>query len=237
MTKINHINDNSPPVIDHWAMLRALVVLILINSFSIGFFYGVYMAYMEKPSLGGIFLFLVTPLLLLILLWLQDRQRRRLGLSWATIGFQTPRRSLLHLLWQVPVALTLLALVYKLCGKLGNLSLMPPFKPLAPWWIYPFCIVLLVPIAEEIAFRGLFFIYLRRYFGRGGVLGISSLVFALVHWYSGLPLLPYYLLMGLIFGYVRLQHRNLWASVILHALLNLTVIIATLANVLYLPKY
>lgn len=233
MTKINHINDNSPPVINHWAMLRALVVLILINGFSMGFFYGVYTAYTEKPNPGAIFLFLVMPLLLLILLWLQDRQRRRLNLSWSAIGFQPPRRSLLHLLWQVPVALVLLALAYKLCWKLGNLPPMPPFKPLAPWWIFPFCIVLLVPIAEEIAFRGLFFLYLRRYFGRGGVLGISSLVFALGHWQPGLsPLLPYYLLMGLIFGYVRLQHRNLWASVILHALLNLTVIIATLANAL-----
>ena len=93
--------------------------------------------------------------------------------------------------------------------------------------------MLLVPIVEEIAFRGLFFLYLRRYFGRGGVLGISSLIFALGHWQPGLaPLLPYYLLMGLIFGYVRLQHRNLWASVILHALLNLMAIITTLANVL-----
>lgn len=138
-----------------------------------------------------------------------------------------------QLLWQIPAALLLLVLAYKTCLlMIEPLPDDPIFKPLAPWWFFAVSAALLIPLTEEIAFRGLFFYYLQARCGYWGLLGWSSLLFALGHMGPGLlPLLPYYLLLGLLFGLIRLHHHNLWASVALHTAVNLGVVLFTLLGV------
>lgn len=227
------MHDHSPPSIGHWAMVRALLTILLFNALALGIFIASYLAYVRRPHPASFILCMVMPLLLLLLLALQNRQRRRLGLTWADIGFHQPQRSMWQLLWQIPAALLLLVLAYKTCLlMIEPLPDDPIFKPLAPWWFFAASAALLIPLTEEIAFRGLFFYYLQARCGYWGLLGWSSLLFALGHMGPGLlPLLPYYLLLGLLFGLIRLHHHNLWASVALHTVVNLGVVLFTLLGV------
>lgn len=99
--------------------------------------------------------------------------------------------------------------------------LSPGPTPLPPWWLFAASIIFLVPLVEEIVFRGLLFCYLQPHYRRRGVLGWSSALFALVHLGEGALLLqPYFFLMGWLLGWLRLHHRNLWASVALHCFIN-----------------
>ena len=151
------MHDHSPPSIGHWAMVRALLAVLLFNALALGIFIASYLAYARRPHPASFILCMVMPLLLLLLLALQNRQRRRLGLTWADIGFHQPQRSMWQLLWQIPAALLLLVLAYKACLlMIEPLPDDPIFKPLAPWWFFAVSAALLIPLTEEIAFRGLF---------------------------------------------------------------------------------
>jgi len=83
---------------------------------------------------------------------------------------------------------------------------------------------LLVPLAEELLFRGLIQSYLVKRWGAFLGILVSSLWFALLH--IDLALFVPLLLIGLALGYVRHHFDSLWAAVVLHSLNNL-------ASVLY----
>lgn len=73
------------------------------------------------------------------------------------------------------------------------------------------------PIAEEILFRGLVLRQLEPY-GKRFAIVLSALTFAVFH--GNLVQIPYAFLVGLVLGYVAIEHNILWAMV-LHMVNNL----------------
>jgi membrane protease YdiL (CAAX protease family) len=85
-----------------------------------------------------------------------------------------------------------------------------------------FC--LLAPLAEELFFRGRLLPLLAARFGRWSGLWLSSLAFAIAH---GSPLTSLVALpIGLLLGWIRLQHRDLGTCVLVHQAHNGLVLLA-----------
>lgn len=76
----------------------------------------------------------------------------------------------------------------------------------------------MVPIAEELAFRGILYGWIRRRFGiAAGVAGSAS-AFALIH---GIPtILPAILFQGVVLALVYERSRSLWPPIIVHGTFN-----------------
>lgn len=86
-------------------------------------------------------------------------------------------------------------------------------------------IVLLVPIVEEILFRGYLHGWLRSLMGRWSAIGASSLVFALFHYSSSQKIYNFELIAALFIlacflGFLYEKYQNIWAPIGLHALFN-----------------
>lgn len=75
----------------------------------------------------------------------------------------------------------------------------------------------LVPVMEELAFRGVVFSSLRP-FGTGFAVVGSAMIFALAH--LDLSTVIFAFVAGLVFGYVYARTENLWVSICIHALNN-----------------
>jgi membrane protease YdiL (CAAX protease family) len=82
-----------------------------------------------------------------------------------------------------------------------------------------FVIAGLVPIAEEILFRGVIQTYLVQRWGAFAGIVASSLWFALVH--IDIALFAPLFAIGLALGYLRHRFQSLWGAVLLHAMNNL----------------
>lgn len=161
--------------------------------------------------------------MLLVIHW----RLRRAGTGWRNIGFTRPTVRILHLLWQIPtIVLALLAvqgIAFALMGEApgsdggGVESLVAGAGP--PLVIAVFVgAALLTPLWEETVFRGVIHGGLRRRFGPLIASLLSAAVFAIAH---GVPiLLPYMLTLGLSLAYLREFRTTLWASAIMHAVLN-----------------
>lgn len=95
-------------------------------------------------------------------------------------------------------------------------------------------LVTLVPLAEEILFRGILLPSLARYMPIGVAVGVDAVLFALVHlpdfgWRpEGLPALA---LVGGVCCWRRLKTGSLYSSIAVHAGNNLLAILITLATV------
>jgi len=76
---------------------------------------------------------------------------------------------------------------------------------------------LLIPFYEEVVFRGFLFGALERRWGGGWALGVSSVIFALVH---GLTYAPVLFCIALALGWLRLRTGDLRQSILLHCLNN-----------------
>lgn len=77
----------------------------------------------------------------------------------------------------------------------------------------------MVPIAEEILFRGVIQTFLARRLGAWLGIGLSSLWFALLH--VDLALFAPLFLIGAALGFVRHRFDSLWGAIILHSMNNL----------------
>ena len=97
---------------------------------------------------------------------------------------------------------------------------LPDLEHLPYGWL-PLGIALFVgaPLVEETAFRGWLQRPLERRIGPAWAIGVSALLFALVH---GYPLLiPYYLVAGVVLGATVYLTRSLWVAIVAHAAHNL----------------
>lgn len=150
---------------------------------------------------------------------------RRRRLSWSDLGFARPRWRLLHLLWQMPLAIgcalavqaLVLTLVFGSAARErtpGGIAEEFLSGSRAVALVALLAVVLVAPLWEEVLFRGAFFAGFLRRFGPYRTILLTSLVFAAVH---GSPLvMPYVLVLGLFLGWLRWFHRSLWASLVLH---------------------
>jgi len=86
-----------------------------------------------------------------------------------------------------------------------------------------FTVVILVPVSEEILFRGMAYTTLKDRFGVHGGILLSTLLFSLLH-----QMVFYFVpifLMGLAFAYVYERTGSLLPSIFSHALINLSAMI------------
>lgn len=91
---------------------------------------------------------------------------------------------------------------------------------LAPW------IVLLAPWAEEVFFRGYALPFIGRGLGPVTGVGLSAVLFALIHWNP--PGFASYFAMGCVLGALYLRTGRLWVPVIAHAIHNGLVLLVSL---------
>ena len=80
------------------------------------------------------------------------------------------------------------------------------------------CLVALVPLIEELLFRGLFLFGLERRYGSGFALIASACFFGIVH--MGAVPAVYASVAGLVLGGLALTTRSVWPGIALHAAIN-----------------
>lgn len=152
---------------------------------------------------------------------------RKSNITMAGIGFDRPSWRLLHLLWQVPITIVALlmaqGLVFAVTGNDpggdadGAASLALEVTPLLGVLLL-IAVAVLTPLWEEILFRGMIQGSIAARYGRLASVIISPLVFAAAH---GVPiLLPYMVVLGVSLALLREFHRNLWAPLAMHCILN-----------------
>lgn len=162
------------------------------------------------------------------------------GLLVVTLGFAFARRSLwwslyktagfgplgfLLVLLAAPVVLVLvLGYVQGLSSVFGihPVDESAPFRGHHVMWELGL-VVLLPPLMEELAFRGVIFTGLRKTLGLTESFIISSFAFALLH--LSIPSLITHLPLGLYFCFLRFRSHSLWPAMFAHCLHNLGVIL------------
>lgn len=180
-----------------------------------------------RPSASVAFplLFLVIFLSLAVCFLAITRHIKRRGPSWQELGLCKGKRSLAHLLWQVPLAL----LIPALAQMTVSTALDPNAEPadsslesaaasgLLPAWalfLGLFSFIILAPILEEIVFRGVLMHELGTHVRPVLVIVISAVLFMAIH--LAVPVFPFLFVSGLILGWLRLWHGNLWAPMTAH---------------------
>lgn len=153
---------------------------------------------------------------------------RRRGHTLSAIGFSRPSRRLLHVVWQIPLAvvavLSAQLLVFAVSGsepvsESSTDSIAANAGPLAAITMFA-AIAIITPVWEELFFRGVIYGYVRGRLGAVSAVTISAVIFALCH---GVPiLLPYMVALGLCLALLREFHGNLWAPLALHMTINST---------------
>lgn len=100
-----------------------------------------------------------------------------------------------------------------------------------------FTVIFLVPIVEELLFRGYLQSYLRRFLNPFFSIGITSLLFAFAHFsmqqgLSNIQLIPSLFILSCFLGFIVERQRSIWASIGLHALFN-----AVTVTILFLDPF
>jgi membrane protease YdiL (CAAX protease family) len=156
---------------------------------------------------------------MLAVLWLRRRAgpQRWLGLHWRGTREQWPSYALLPLL--VLAETTLLS--FQRFLHLPNLV----EEHFAQLTNYPVLVLvlssILIPVTEEILFRGVLLPGLLRNYRPAVAIGQSALLFGLIHFNPAQSLNAFF--MGLLLGWVYYRSRSLWLCICLHSLHNLLV--------------
>jgi membrane protease YdiL (CAAX protease family) len=79
--------------------------------------------------------------------------------------------------------------------------------------------IVLAPVGEEVAFRGLLQPELGRWLPTGGAIAVTSALFAAAHWPYGIRM-PLVALVAAVLGWARAASGGLRAPIVLHALVN-----------------
>jgi uncharacterized protein len=153
----------------------------------------------------------------------------RMHLAWDTLGLEplTP--------WQViesVIAFVLLRLasvgVLSLMTQAGFVNSQP--NVLAPTanalWTITITLLfagIIIPIAEELFFRGMVFGWMRERWGVWPAILLSGVVFGLIHIQPAVAIPAGLLGIGLAWLYQR--HRSLWSPILVHALNNATALL------------
>lgn len=168
---------------------------------------------------------------------------RRRGLTWADLGVRRPYRTPAHLLWQIPAVMaggviaSILAsiLVSAVLSALG--SVPAPFSEAAdpadeaigdlisagPLFtvLGLLSVAVVVPLAEEVVFRGIVLPALRARFRAAVGITLAGTVFALVHLMP--PALPYLLVVGISLCAMAEWYRSIIPGIVLHGVNNAVV--------------
>ncbi len=152
------------------------------------------------------------------------------GLGWKDLGCRpVPPKVLLHALLATPAVMVAMGLAgagvaYLVEGELINHQLQlfadaPRALPTALLALLALGAV--VPLAEELLFRGLLFGALESRVSPPMTVGITAMIFGIYHGQPG-PVAAC-TVMGLILGWIRLRTGSIWPTVTIHAANNLLV--------------
>lgn len=92
------------------------------------------------------------------------------------------------------------------------------------------CVVIIVPILEEMLFRGFLQTSLKGFLGRTKAIVVTSIIFAAFHYsaqqkFENIELLIVLFILSCYLGFIRERQQSLWASIGLHSTFNLVSII------------
>ncbi len=162
------------------------------------------------------------------------------GVRWQELGFRPAapgwyRRAALLALLAFPLTLAVNFLVQRLTG---GTPVNPQFDVVAPigfsWFAFLGMLLTvgaLVPIVEEVLFRGILYRWLRERWGVPGAAVVSALCFSVLH---GIPwLIPAIAVLGILLAIIYENGGSVWPSVLAHGLYNsisVTLLYALLAN-------
>ncbi|GAB4228955.1 MAG: hypothetical protein Tsb0021_06620 [Chlamydiales bacterium] len=139
------------------------------------------------------------------------------------------------------IALPLVLAISQLVGSLlihfeikGELIEQTPVKYIKKLMEFPllfsftvFEVVVIIPIAEEVLFRGLLQSWLKKYVHRIYAIGLSSIIFACFHYsseqqLSNVVILPSLFAFSIILGSLYEKQQSLISPIVLHSLFNLS---------------
>ena len=177
-------------------------------------------------AMVAIALFAVQSLILVIAIHLVVIRGR--GLAWADLGLRRPavpwvRRAVFATLAAFPLVGLVNAIVASLIGYVPENPQLDIVAPAGISWTTAlamlFALGVVVPIAEELMFRGLLFGWLRSRLGLRPAMAISALCFSLLHGIAWL--IPAIFVLGLILAWVYEKSGSLWAAITTHGLFNM----------------
>jgi hypothetical protein len=92
-------------------------------------------------------------------------------------------------------------------------------------FVLVFCVIFIVPILEEILFRGFLQNWFKSHFGRKKAIIFTAIVFALFHYApsqgaGNIELLASLFVLACFLGYIYERQKSLWASISMHAIFN-----------------
>lgn len=94
--------------------------------------------------------------------------------------------------------------------------------PLSGYLMMAANLLIIAPIAEEIALRGIVFTRIEKTANAVTAIIVSSILFGLLHFMAGgIVLVIGAMLMGSVFGYIFYKFQSLWVCIIAHAVANL----------------
>jgi membrane protease YdiL (CAAX protease family) len=152
---------------------------------------------------------------------------RSSGADWYDIGFRTIGRSEVTraIVWGLGAVVIIAAVNYALQWVMGETFQNPQTLTLAPggfsWLNLAVMLVMggmIAPFAEELAFRGLLYGYLRRYMAIPIALVLMAACFAAAHFI--VMLMPALFVVGLILGAAYERSGSLWVPIIIHGVFN-----------------
>ena len=170
---------------------------------------------------------------LVILISLRILILEKYGLSWADLGLRPVarvwyRRAVIFGVGMIPVVLIVNAAMPKLLQEPFE---NPQILALAPAGFSWFALIgmtimggIVAPIAEEIAFRGLFYAWLRARMGFGASAFVSALCFAVLH--GVFMLIPALTVVGLVLAWLRERCGSVWPAALTHGTFNVVMILS-----------
>lgn len=171
---------------------------------------------------------------LILLVSLHKLILRRHGLTWADLGLVScPRAWIRRALFVAMGLLPAVAIINVAIPRLLDIPFdNPQVDALAPaGFSWPALLGMmamggiLAPFAEEIAFRGLFYGWLRQRMGFGAAAMVSASVFAVLHGVA--VLIPALMLVGLALAWIAERSGSIWPAIVAHGAFN-SFMIATL---------
>ncbi len=147
-------------------------------------------------------------------------------------GIKLPERSTSYSRWEVPAFLLAAMLVGSAATLLWRSLITAermdgePLRSVAEKAIYVVYVVIVSPVAEEVAFRGAALTRLRTAFGEFGAALVSAVLFAVYH--MDISTFAYTLVLGFFYAMLAQRSGSLFPSILVHAANNVVVLLVRL---------
>ncbi len=127
------------------------------------------------------------------------------------------------------LGLSRLILMLPIDGILGNYSEVKEAYEAGNVWIQLLMLGIVVPVSEELLFRGLVYKRLKLYYDVSIAAYISALIFGIAHFnlLQGL----YAFIMGIVFSFVYEKLNSIYAPMIIHVVANLVAVLSSISPI------